>query len=128
MLDINSNYQNIINVKDPIQPQDAATKHYVDILGTVFTINLTGTTSTLLSNQINGSFYISVTNNVSNGPCAIFNILKNDTSNCPNITRTVSAIGPNGPTQLQLSWNPYSSIYLYKNTSYYDGSYLIKMI
>lgn len=128
MLDISGQYQNIINVKDPINPQDAATKNYTDTLGTTFNIMLSGTNNTILSNAVKGSFIITVTNNVLNGPCAIFHVTKSESPLNAGIARTVSAPGITGNTQLQITWPPNSSIYLNKTNSLYDGSYYIKLI
>jgi hypothetical protein len=128
MLDISGNYQNIINVKDPINPQDAATKYYVDTLGTVFQCSLTSTNTTLLSNQQKGSFVITVSNNVLNGPCAIFHVVKSNSTQNAGIARTVAAPSASGNTQLNISWPPNDGIYLSKTNSLYDGSYTIKLM
>lgn len=127
MLDINGNYQNIINVKDPINLQDAATKNYVDTLGMCFDIALNNTNPSLLSNSVKGSFIITVSNNILNGPSAIFHITKSETNRDAGIARTVAAPGMIGDTQLKITWSPNSGIYLYKTNSYYDGSYSVKM-
>lgn len=128
MLDINGNYQNIINVKDPINLQDAATKNYVDTLGISFEISLTNTIPTLLSPRVKGSFVITVSNNVLNGPSAIFHVTKSEMNMNAGIARTVAAPGLAGNTQLIIQWSPNSGIYLYKTNSLYDGSYSIKMV
>jgi len=128
MLDISGNYQNIINVKDPINPQDAATKFYVDTLGSIFTINLTDTTPTLLSSNLKGSFIITVTNNVMNGPSAIFHITKSANTQNAGIARTVSAPGVGYNTQLNITWPINDGIYIQKSNSFYNGSYTIKFI
>ena len=126
MLDINNNYQNIINVKNPVNSQDAATKYYVDSLGLLFNITLSNTTPTLLSNIVQGTSIIMITNQVLNGPCAIFHAVKSNSSECPGIFRSVCSPG-NGNTLLDLTWKPNNGIYLYKTTSLCDGSYTIKI-
>lgn len=128
MLDINGQYQNIINVKDPINPQDAATKHYVDNLIIVSSIELIDTTSSLISSTLQGSFIITITNNVLNGPSAIYHITKSANTQNAGITRTVSAPGVNQNTQLNLTWPINSGIYINKSNNFYNGSYIIKVI
>jgi len=128
MLDINGNYQNIINVKDPINPQDAATKNYVDLVGVILSVTLLNTTPTLISNNLKGSFIITITNNVLNGPSAIFNVTKNESNNNPGIARIVAAGSVSGNTQLNLSWLPNSGIFLSKTNNLYDGSYTVKIL
>lgn len=128
MLDINGNLQNIINVKDPINLQDAATKNYVDTLGICFNVSLSNTVPALLSSRLKGSFVITITNNVLNGPSAIFHVTKSEANMNAGIARTVAAPGVVGNTQLRLSWSPNSGIYLYKTNTLYDGSYSVKMI
>jgi hypothetical protein len=128
MLNTAGNYQNIINVKDPIDLQDAATKNYVDTLGITFQCALSNTSSSIISSRMNGSFIITVSNNVLNGPCAIFHVVKSNSTQNAGIARTVAAPGLSGNTQLNITWAPSSGIYLNKTNGLYDGSYNIKMI
>ena len=128
MLSTTGNYTVISNVKDPILPQDAATKKYVDTLGLVSTITLTNTDKTTIATNLKGSFIITITNLVLNGPSGIFNITKSEGSQNAHIVRTAAAPGLATNTLLQITWPPNSSILLNKSNNSYDGSYLIKII
>lgn len=126
---LDMNMQNITSVKDPINLQDAATKKYVDDLGIVVkNVTLVNTTGTLLSDNLIGSFIVTVTNIILNGPSAIFHITKNDTSKTSHIVRTVASPGNNSNVFLEISWPIASGIYLKKTGILYDGSYKVKII
>lgn len=147
MLSSSGNYQNITSVKDPINRQDAATKSYVDSLGIVISdYTLTSTSSTLISTPIitqttsgnvlvtsstspnYGSYVLTITNLVSGGPSAIFNITKNQTSNCGAVMRTVASPGNDHNCTIDVKWPANSGILLYKTNPNYDGSYRVKLI
>lgn len=125
---LDMNMDNITNVKDPINPQDAATKKYVDEIGTFTNITLNGVTTTQISSANKGSFIISITNNISNGPTAIFHVTKNEPSNYAHIVRTVATPGKYSTTTLQITWPPNSGILINKNGMSYDGSYTVKIL
>ena len=128
MLDIHGNYQNIINLKNPINPQDAATKFYVDSLGTILSVTLSNTAPSLIASNVKGSFIITVSNEVLNGPSAIFHVTKSSKNHTAGVARTVSSPGLSSNTQLSIKWAINEGIYLYKSNNTYDGSYTVKFI
>lgn len=129
MLDKNNNYQNITNVKDPINLQDAATKKYVDNLEIVISqISLSGTTEQIISQKTKGSYVITITNQMIDGPSAIFHVTKTEQSRNAHIVRTSAAPGFGSLTFLQITWPINGGIRLNKTNSSYDGTYIIKVM
>jgi ABC-type antimicrobial peptide transport system permease subunit len=129
MLDTAGNYQNITNVAIPINPHDAVIKQYVDDLNIrLKNYDLTGTTGTLLTNDLSGSYVVTVTNLVMNGPSATFHITKNSPSVCGHIVRHTLSPGLGSLTSLNITWPTYSGPYLIKSNGSYDGSYRVKII
>lgn len=125
---LDMNMANITNVKDPINLQDAATKKYVDNLEIILsTTTLIGTSNVLISNQLYGSFVITVTNLVMGGPSAVFHVTKNDSSKTSHIIRTVASPG-SGNIFLELTWPVASGIFLKKTGISFDGSYKVKIM
>lgn len=126
---LDMNMANITSVKDPINNQDAATKKYVDNLEIILkSITLTGTSYTEISTNIKGSYIITISNEILNGPSAIFHVTKSETTRNAHIVRTVASPGYMSSVFLELSWNPNSTILLKKTGNQYDGSYKVKIM
>lgn len=128
MLSSSGNYQNITSVADPNDQYDAANKRYVDFIGVRGSFDLIGTTPTLISGNIKGSYLIMITNLVLNGASATFVATKNESSNEAQVNRTSLCPGYGSFTTLNIIWPIGGGIYLQKSDSYYDGSYYVKII
>lgn len=129
MLNITGDYQNITNVAMPVNPHDAVIKQYVDDLNIrLKNYDLSGTTGTLLTNDLSGSYVVTITNLVMDGPSATFHITKNTPSICGHIVRHTLSPGINYLTTLKITWPAYSGPILIKSNDKYDGSYRVKIM
>ena len=129
----NGSYLTIVNHAYPINTHDVAIKGYVDSLVTQLGVNtgnvsLTSTINTRLTNILSGSFVVTITNIILNGPSAVFHITKNEQSQAAHIVRTVACPGASSNTTLFITWPANDGIYLNKNGSDYDGGYQYKIL
>lgn len=129
MMGLNSIEQNITNVANPINNQDAATKKYVDNLDIVISnVTLLNTNTTIISNYVKGSYVITISNSVLNGPSGIFHVTKSESSQQAHIVRTVATPGYNTSVFLNVTWPLNSGILLSKTGNNYNGSYRVKVM
>lgn len=125
-LDMNNN--TITSVANPVNPQDAATKAYVDLVGEIVTITLTGTSYTSISSKTRGSVILIVESTSSDGPTATFNLSKSKNTKLAHIIRTSAAPGDSvNKEQLDVKWDISSGIELRKTDVNFDGTYRVKI-
>jgi len=129
MLSSAGNFQFISNVRSPLLPNDAAIKQYVDNLGIVINdITLVQTNNTSIGNNNIGSYTVTITNLVTNGPSGTFHITKNDASITGHVNRITACPGSGSTCLLNISWPSYSTPLLSKTSNLYDGAYRVKLI
>ena len=130
MLDTAGNFQFISNVRSPVLPNDAAIKQTVTDLGiNINAITLLGTQETIITNSI-GSFVITVSNQVLNGPCATFHVSKNASTVSGHIVRisSVPGLSFSKTCLLDMRWPANSPLVLFKKDIDFDGSYIVKLM
>lgn len=126
-LDMNS--LRITSVATPQNSTDAANKLYVDNLQVVYyTITLNGIAATVVNSITSGSYNIVVTSQVSNGPCATFQVSKSSSSiNGTGMSRLTSSAGITTNERILVTWPSYSGIRVAKTGAGYNGNYTIKV-
>jgi hypothetical protein len=126
---LDMNNSPITSVQDPSNPQDAATKNYVDLLTSQFTISLSSTNYTLISNKLKGAVQLLIEADVSDGPCATFQASKSKSTKEAHILRQTSSPGDSiNKEQLAIRWSPGTGIELKKTNTGFDGDYIIKIL
>ena len=120
----------ITSVQDPTNPQDSATKNYVDSLGQHITVTLSSSNYTFITTtKLKGAVNLMIEAVVSDGPCAIFMASKSKSTKEAHIIRMTSSPGDSiNREQLDIRWSPGSGIELKKTNTGFDGDYLIKIL
>ena len=97
----------------------------LDALNQIVTVPLTGTAYSTITTETEGSFLLSVKNEVTDGPAANFSITKNEPGQLPSITTITSAPGVGTGEFLELQWNAAGDLELHKTGINYDGDYTV---
>jgi hypothetical protein len=126
---LDMNNSPITSVQDPSNPQDVATKNYVDLISSRITISLSSTNYTLISTKLKGAVQLIIEADVSDGPCATFQASKSKSSKEAHIFRQTSAPGDSiNKEQLVIRWSPGSGIEMKKTNNGFNGDYIIKIL
>jgi len=132
---IDMNNSVITNHNLPLNSTDVANKQYIDTRIQVFTINISGVSSTPITipplnlNINKGSLVLNVVSITSpNGPSATFHINKSTPSQKGSIHRISSSAGENTLERLMIEWNQNTSPIIYKTGNNHNGVYQIFLI
>ncbi len=135
---LDMNLRPITSVKNPIHPQDAATRWYVDSKIDEFSntlenpysgylVTLSGTEPTDITNLRTGSYMVTVTPQKDGYPTALFAISKGSVYSEGHIFKVTGVSGEYTPEQLELIWPPGNVLQLKKTGPGFDGEYIVDM-
>ncbi len=135
---LDMNLRPITSVQNPVHPQDAATRWYVDTVIDNFSstlenpysgykVTLQDTDPTDIANLRIGSYFITVTPLKDGYPTASFGISKNSIYSEGHITKITGVSGPYTTEQLELLWPPGNVLQLRKTGPGFDGDYIVDL-
>ena len=135
---IDMNFNNITSVKDPIRPQDAATRYYVDStiedisqkIENTFSgiaINLQGIEYTPIAHLQPGSFLVTVNPPSDGYPTAVFSISKGSEEMGGHVAVITAHGGRDTYERLELQWPSGGTLMIRKTGPGYNGEYIIDM-
>lgn len=129
---VDMEFNDLINVRTPIDPQDAVPKSYIDSLVPISSpisyptipFTLSGVTPTTIKGDLIGTFDLQITCVDTSGPSASFNVCKNHSS-YPAVQKRFNAFpGYNTGTFLEIIWDPGLGIQIVKTNGSFDGPYI----
>jgi len=135
---IDMNLKTITSVHDPIDPQDAATRYYVDAsvqkveseFQSFFTgvvVSLNGTDFVEIAHIRPGSYIVTVTPFQDGFPTATFSISKLGAYSTGHVSRITAGIDPKTRETLDLQWPQGGVLLLRKTGPGFDGDYLVDL-
>lgn len=132
---LDMNMRNITSVSDPVRPQDAATKNFVETqLQKVsaeienqfspFVVSLVGSDWVQVATLRPGSFVVTISGTQDGAPTATYSMSKSSITSFPQVMRVTSVPSRVTREQLELKWDQQGRLLLRKTGSGYDGDYI----
>jgi hypothetical protein len=135
---LDMNMKTITGVQDPVEPQDAATRFYVDTtvqkvedefqsFFSGIVVSLIGVDFAEIGHIKPGSYVVTVTPYHDGFPTATFSISKASEYSVGHVMRITAQAGIYTPESLELMWPQGGVLKMRKNGPGYDGDYLVDL-
>lgn len=125
---VDMNLRPIVNVLDPTNPQDAATKFYVDRNTALnYDIILKGTDFVFITSPAWGAYTLKIESETEGFPCGIFSAVKSHRSR-KGICKAFDDFDLSDSTRLLIEWDENENIKIRKTGVECDGNYNIRLL
>lgn len=132
---VDFNMKNFSLLPSPTTSDNVATRDYVDgKIQELVDWKFTGVPVELLDTELTsvislkvGSYVVTISSQVHNGPSATFNISRSSLDVNPHIVRTTMSPGVDSDVQLELFWNESGYLLLRKTGPFYNGVYRVDL-